>query len=503
VTLTAKSVTDPTKSASATVAITPAGAILADGTYVFQIAVTPGYNASFVTGVVVAENGAITGGEQDVANYGGSATTNAYTATQTITGGSYGLTADGNLAVTIDVGANETETLEGRLSADGHGVVAGLDGAPASGTLDLQTSTAGMTGGYAVSLSGGDELYEAAWISGVINVDGPGTISGAGSVLDAIDPGQNAAGVLTLQPSTVSAPDQYGRVVLRLFSTTLSGFPSLFLAGYMIDGTRMRLVETEDNGGTTNFEGVMGGTALAQGASTGQYSAASLVGQSYVFGGEGVDGNGQLNLAGVLTLESDGKVSGELNWNDFSGTPATTAASPSPVAFTGSYSVDPEGRVTLIALTDGSTFSYTFHLYLAEGGSAEVLSSDANDVFNGEAFLQQTGSTMSGSYGVNASEWWLNPLSQAIEPLALVGTMNASAGGAVGGYVDAGPGLADFAVKGTLTPGANGVLTGMMTGFTPGAPSTGNNFSLYLADGTRGVLMETDGAQLVLGVVGK
>jgi uncharacterized YccA/Bax inhibitor family protein len=88
-------------------------------------------------------------------------------------------------------------------------------------------------------------------------------------------------------------------------------------------------------------------------------------------------------------------------------------------------------------------------------------------------------------------------------PSALVGTVTADASDAVSGYLDAGSGMADFAVNGTLTPGASGVWTGMLAGFTPGAPAVGNNFTLYLVDGTRGVLMETDGAQLVLGMVGR
>src|SRR5581483_3173610 len=54
VTLTATSVTDPTKSASVKIVITAAAAGLADGTYVFQVTGQPGSQAMFVTGVLVA-----------------------------------------------------------------------------------------------------------------------------------------------------------------------------------------------------------------------------------------------------------------------------------------------------------------------------------------------------------------------------------------------------------------------------------------------------------------
>jgi hypothetical protein len=86
-------------------------------------------------------------------------------------------------------------------------------------------------------------------------------------------------------------------------------------------------------------------------------------GQSFVFGGDGIDSIGPLNLAGVLTGKAVGTIAGVLNWNDLSGTGAQ-----SPLPFTGSYTVDSTGRVTLTGLTDGSTFNYSMHLNLGGAG---------------------------------------------------------------------------------------------------------------------------------------
>ena len=501
VTVTIASVADPTTTASATIAIMAAPAMtLANGTYVFQVSGVPGLGANFVTGVLVANNGSITGGEQDIANYSGTESMIAYTAMQTITGGSYGFTADGNLQISIDAGAGQTETLEGTLAANGHGLVSGLDGAPVSGTLDLQTTTAAPAGGFALSLSGGDAYFESMWIGGILNVDGAGSISGAGSVLDVSDPGV-VTGTLSLGMSPVSAPDPYGRVVMKLYPAAGTDFPSLYLAAYIVDGTQMRLVETLDTADTTNFQGVLGGTALAQGADTGRFSAASLAGQSYVLGGQGIDTIGLLDVAGVLTLQQDGTVTGMLNWNDLSGSGAQN-----PLPASGTYSVDPTGRVTVTDLTDGSTFAYSLHLYLASNGTGLLQSNDTNDVFDGEMFEQQAGASLSGIYGLSAGEWAANTQTGELKAADLAGTVNAetlTGGGlALNGYADAGIGLADFAIAGDLTPGTDGVWTGTLAGFTPGAPGNSNNFSLYVVDSSQAVLMETDNAQLMVGRVG-
>jgi len=47
-------------------------------------------------------------------------------------------------------------------------------------------------------------------------------------------------------------------------------------------------------------------------------------------------------------------------------------------------------------------------------------------------------------------------------------------------------------------PGANGVFTGTLTGLDPASRTTPGNFILYLVDGTQGIAIETDNAQLAL-----
>ena len=118
VAVTATSVTDPTKSATAMITITKQGSTLANGTYVFQLSGPAGYDASFVTGVLLAQNGMITGGEQDIAEYTQDSDGGNYSVTQfsSITGGSYATTPDGNLQITYNSDYG-TYTLNGVLAS--------------------------------------------------------------------------------------------------------------------------------------------------------------------------------------------------------------------------------------------------------------------------------------------------------------------------------------------------------------------------------------------------
>ena len=498
VTVTATSVTDPTKSVSAGIVITAAAPTLANGTYVFQLPGPTGNGASFITGAIVASNGAITGGEQDSV-YGDSGD-GASALLQQITGGSYATTSDGNMQITLQLGAYETETLTGTLVSGGHGFVAGLDGVPGTGTLDLQTSTASPSGGYAISLYGADTFSNPVWIGGVVNVDGAGKISGTGSVLDVVGGGPVINGTQTLSASTVSAPDAYGRVVFQLNPGATATLPSVYLAGYMVDATHIRLSEIEDTNGNYSYQGVMGGTALGQGASTGHFSASSIAGSSYVFGAQGMDAQGTLQVAGMLTANADGTVKGLLNWNDLS------AMSPqNPAAFTGTYTVDSTGRVTLSNLTDGAGFHYSFHLYLTGSGGGLLVSNDGNDEMAGEAFEQQSGafsaSSFSGNYGLSASLYAMT--SYGVPQFGnAIGKMTATAANGTDtmtGFADPANGGPDFAVSASFTAAPNGVFVGTVAGFNSADRTTAGDFTLYVVDDTRAVLIETDRTELLLG----
>jgi len=160
--------------------------------------------------------------------------------------------------------------------------------------------------------------------------------------------------------------------------------------------------------------------------------------------------------------------------------------------------------VTVTDLTDGATFTYSMHLYLSGTGKALVLSADSSDVFAGEAFQQQaaalTAASFSGNYGLNASLYQTADGGEPATAIA-VGSITVapgSTGDTVAGYADLGAGMPDFAISGTFTPVANGVLTGTLSGLGVTAASASNPFTLYLVDSTQGVAIETGNAGLTL-----
>lgn len=498
VTVTATSITDSTKSVSATFLITPAAPTLADGTYVFQIS-SPGTSENiFVTGVIRAQGGAILGGEQDAIAYDQDGY--PYSSFQQITGGGYATTPSGNLQVNVQVGQSTAETMYGTLASGGKGFIDVLNGVAGSGSLDLQTSSAAPAGGYAVSLYGDNPYNNPTWIGGVINIDSPGKISGTGSVLDVINAGYGITGSQTLSASTVMAPDAFGRVAIQLNPGANSEMPVLNLAGYMVDSAHMRISQVGvPNNSYYLYLSVTGGTALGQGASTGKFSATALAGSSYVVGAQGSDLEGTLQLAGVVLFKSGNTVSGTLNWNDLTGrTPQN------PLSFAGTYTVEPTGRVTISNLSDGATFQYSLHLYLAGSGGL-VLSNDSNDVFAGEALHQQSGpfsaTSFVGNYGMNASGYNRTSTgsSQGGETAGSVTAAVASGADTLTGFAATNDTPADFALSGEFILSAEGVFTGTLAGLDPASRTTTDDFTLYMVDNTQGVLIETDNTQLMIG----
>ena len=344
VTVTATSVADPSKSVSANIPIVArvANPSLPDGKYVYQVSGQNGTRA----GVFVAAGGAIVGGEQD------SDTTSSYLDPNTgdtdyslfneldpINGGIYTTSADGNLQVTLQIASVGAESFEVTPAPHGYGFIAGKfsSGESVTGTLNLQTSAGAPSGGYVVSLQGGFDIFEA--LVGVLNFDTANGISGTGSELEACCYSNATYAPLTVSPGTVSTPDQYGRVLIELNASASSAGNPIYLAGYMIDATHIQLIETAE--GTTDnstpqlIDAALIGVALGQGAATGKFTTDSLAGSSYVF-----VGNSPL-VAGVFTAQSGGSLSGTLTANDGDG------STPAPQLFTGSYTVDSMGQVSI------------------------------------------------------------------------------------------------------------------------------------------------------------
>lgn len=512
VTITATSVPDPTQSVSANMKIIPQAPTLKNGTYVFQITSNPLLSPSYITGVFIAKDGAVVSGEEDWNSFStptnGGAPWLPDPQFLQIIGGSYGTTPDGNLQVSLENLTNSgnltgTEVLEGKLNVDATGFVAQIYGPGGAGTLELQTSTSAPSGGYALSLQGSDHNSIFTWVGGILNVDGAGALSGAGSALDIVE-NSNYQDAQPLLSGTVSTPDEFGRVNIELKLGPTSFFSSLNLAGYMIDATHMRLTEIAGDG----FSGALIGVAMGQGTHAGQFGNSSFAGSSYVFGMSGFGTLvGDTQVAGVLTANSDGTLNGTLS----SVVRVPSDGAPRPI--TGSWSINPDGRVTLSNVTDGTpsraaSFTDNLDFYLTGDGNGLLLSRDASFNLAGEAFQQQPGAlgsaSFNGTYGINAVQF---PTSINGEGGGIVfgpiTSVSSNGTDQLEGFVDSIFGNVDIGVSGSFTDSSNGVLSGTMTGLTPDPPGPANTFCIYLVDSGRAIAIQTDSTHLTLGYLNR
>jgi hypothetical protein len=521
VTVTATSVTDTTKSASAKITITSANTTLADGTYIFSLTGSTGGGPYYLAGAFVVSGGAITGGEQDYVDLN-TLVADAINGT----GSSLATTADGNLQIVLttcngtdctstdtSVGVNGVENLDAAQFSVSRARIIEFDGdATSSGRVDQQTSAAAPAAGYAFFAAGLDASAIPLAIGGVLNVDGSGTISGSGSVFDINDSAFEGGFVLQKQSfaaSTVSAPDSFGRIVFGLIPSAASAVPAISFAGYVVDSAHIRLVETLDN-----FVGTTGGIALSQGANTGAFS--SIAGNSYVAGLAGFEGIGAFQASGIFTANSDGTVSGAVNYNDLTGTGPET---PSAIVG-GTYTVDATGRVTMTGVTDGTeTFALQFYL-TGSGQESEdaAITVDANDVLAGIGYQQTGGGSFTppsffGTYALDAT----GVDSSTANELDAVGPITADGAGTLTGSVDLnwilsvspGPTFTDSPVSGVFTTTSAGAFTGTITGLdvttcplynATGSGCTADVFTYYVIDTTKIFAIETDQKQLTLGL---
>jgi hypothetical protein len=493
-------------SSSATFGLTNSAPTLASGNYVFSLSGADKNGFYTVAGAfTLASDGAtITSGEQD---FNDPLTGDL---TDLIASGTITTSLDGNLIITLTtctgtncaapdpaLGVSGIETIDAALVSSVKGLIVEYDSsASSSGELDLQSTTmSSPVGGYAFFVGGVDSSGNPLSIGGIINVDGIGTISGAGSVFDM----NNAPTLESAQlfaASTVTGPDSFGRLAFSMHPNNPS-IAAFGLAGYIIDGSRMRLVQ--------NLGAITGGTALSQGGNTGTFSSSSLSG-NYILGVVGSDANGTLQVAGLLTPDSGGTIGGVLNFNDL------TAQSPQggSAITSGNYAVDSTGRVTVTSVTgSGPSFDYNLQLYLNGSGQALVISVDTTDALGGYAYRQAsstfTAASFNGSYAV--------ALGQSV-PAATsffgaqdgVGRVNADGTSTLSGSLDinesgnpAKSPTADVAITGSFAAGTtNGIFTGRMTDPVSAAS---DNFTYYIIDTGQIFAIETDAMQLSLGTL--
>jgi hypothetical protein len=495
VTVTATSVTDPTKSASATITIGTAPPIFADGTYIFHLSGQDGTTDSspyFVTGAFIIKGGVITGGEQDFTDF-----SNISTDPLVPSGSSITQPSGGNIQIVLatanpGIGVGGIETLRGTAVSSSRILISEFDTrAAATGSIDLQTSAATPSGGYAFALSGMDTSTNPQMlvVGGILNFNA-GNLVVNGSVLDYNDGGGVGQGEI-FTSGTVTAPDSFGRVTFT-FTLPTTAFPNFVLTGYVVGPNQIQLVESQ-NTPLDVLGADLGGVALGQGNNVGKFTQASIANTTYLNASSGEDSNGLVTLIGQFSFSSAGAVSGQIALNDGTNFGAGNLMGGA------TYIVDPTGRVTLQGVAISTQLpTMAFQLYLDGNGNALALGIDGFQFTQGLSY-QQTSPALTdfeGSFAISGQGF-------------LASSNGAVAWGAVGPVTvnsDAFNGFTDYGVQG-FTPNANVALTGTetdSTGYLSLMGLNGGNFTAaysydyFTIDSRRVLAIENDGQQLGL-----
>jgi len=461
-------------------------------------------------GVIILDgNGGITSGEQTVNFFDQNPDVGALVSrADPITGGSYFLGPDGRGTITIntndqDVGQNGVETFSFVYLSASQALIAEMDFTESStGTMDLQTSAATPSGGYAFVVSGTDiATASPTAFGGILNIDSPNNISGTGSVTD-----QNLAGTLTVKQAlsgTVSNPDPFGAVTLNL---TVPGFPTATtfqFTGYIVDATHIKLIESDNSSGAGSAS--TGGVAIGQGSATGTFTGDTVLSGTYVFGMVGVDLSvftpSTLTSAGLFTADGSGDlVNGFTDtFLQQSGIQGNAGAQIS-ATFGGTYVVDKgTGRVHLffshLSPRPTPVIDPELFFYLTGNGNPPLILDGSDTSLNypslgaGIAYLQSTGTLgFNGKYGFSFTQ-------QNGGENDGTGQMTASStAGTVSGAADTNSGFNptfDNPVSGTFAPPASngrfaGTLSGQAFEFSPFAAD------YYAIDASHGFFVETD-----------
>jgi hypothetical protein len=364
------------------------------------------------------------------------------------------------------------------------------------GSLDLQTSTAAPTGGYAFAVNGTDNTTQPTQplaMGGVLKIDSPNAISGSGSVAD-----QDDAGTVSAEATisgTLTIPDLLGSLKFNL-TASFTSIPIQF-TGYVVDAQHIKLIESDYKGAGVGF-GATSGMAIGQGAVTGTFTTNQSFAGNYVFGILGEDLSflpTSLASVGEFTADASGNLNSGYNDEVLGGFGDYVSDS-----FSGTYTLDSSGTGRV-----DSSITYTSNgagpeliVYLTGNGNPALVL-DAESTFGslgvGLANPQAAPPfSFNGRYGISFTQGVQSLENDATGSIGASSTSNT-----LSGFIDtdlAFSALPDTQLAGTFVPAAT-------TGRFPGTlnntffPSPGSNPStlavaFYLIDSGHGYFIETD-----------
>ena len=478
------------------------------GTYVFATKGEDANSAFQIAGVIVLDgNGAITSGEQTHSDV-------LKSVSDPITGGSYFIGPDGRGTLTINtsdtnIGQSGIENLSLVVIDNSRAFIQTFDnpnlptlsGEASAGTLELQTSTAMPTGGYAFVVGGVDITSLSLALGGVLDIDSPNTISGNGSVADENDTSTGFVAANAIS-GTLTNPDALGSLKLNL----TAGFtPSLQFTGYIVDAAHIKLIETDIDGTGVGF-GATGGVAIGQGSTTGTFTSNSTFAGTYVFNILGQDPSllpASLMSLGQFTADANGNLTTGYNDEIFAGISVsngtTSAVSDS---FSGTYSIDMlhgTGRVdSIITYTNSGPGPELIFYMTGNGNTSLILDADSTSLGNGTsvgtgvANLQTAPPfSFNGPFGVTFVQSTGSSFENDATGQATVNGNSNTLTGAIDTNLSTTP-SPNTSLAGSFSSPTTGRFTGTLTNAFFTAPNTTISVAFYPVDAADILFIETD-----------
>ncbi|HEV2987786.1 MAG TPA: hypothetical protein VG759_05050 [Candidatus Angelobacter sp.] len=411
-------------------------------------------------------NGHIVSGVEDV-NSGSGVFTNV------ALNGTYTLGPDGRGVANINSGVANITLDFVMLSTKRALVVRFNNNATASGSLDLQDSSAfsnaAVQGAFAFNLSGIDVGGHAFSTVGNIAPDGAGNITSG--VQDLNDSGTIATNqALTGSYNVAGSANGRGSVTL----TTSVG--TLTFAAYVVNANQLKLIELDNTP-------VLAGDVFRQ---QGPFSNATLSGPSaFTLGGANSVG-APLVVGGVMSADGAGNItSGAEDINN-------NGAVSQNLALTGTYAIAANGRGTLTLNSSAGTLQLA--LYPSMGGQM-LLEIDNGATSSGAAFAQQgapfSSGSVQGTYGLN-----LTGANGGTE-IDSIAQFSADGAGNLTGALDLNNNGAlsnGLALNSSYTVAANGRGTAALK-----SSAGTQNIIFYVVNNSRVLLIETDANPVSVG----
>jgi hypothetical protein len=522
--------------ASATVAVMFSTASL-EGPYAFNYSGEDLSGFLAVAGHFTADGGggvnALDGIEDEV-DFGGTSVNNP------LDGGSYTVGPDGRVQVTFGTG----EVLQIALTSNPagsvaqHGVLIRFDdnnGSTGSGTIDAQNMNSladGFNGNYVFGISGVDLNGLPLVMAGRFTAQNVSLSIPSGSAEQDVNdggtlPSPNPDTTLTgsFQPDGNAATNGRGEVSFSttnsLFTTELGTDPAVTLfAYYIVDATHLKIVEIDNEFATS-------GDFFTETGGTGPFNASILDKAAYAFTSGGSSQQGAFSAGGVFVSggstaanSTSGTISGGVYDNNNGGAPLLGLT-----IGNGSYGVDSFGRITLNISANNTALTYFGYAgtYNTPNGAKDVVemidetgnqtNGSANFVDGGLAYEQTSANTPQGSFAMNMSgvaNGQKNGGEQDFEGQFVVASQQGASGTEqISGSIDINNIANGLALTPNVPLNASSVTTvgsdGRGTPLTLHTSNPGTNFPLtyYVVDENTTLLMETDSARVLTGVIVK